>query len=567
MNTGRKGKKPDDDISPYNGGLFLPDETLDNIKVSDDMLHDYTLKLSKYDYDTEIDVNILGHIFEHSLSEIENIEACLRGENVEKNKSRRKKEGIFYTPKYITKYIVDHTVGRLCDEKKAELEIADEFYTDVKRRSRKRIGNLEAYRKWLLELTICDPACGSGAFLNQALEFLINEHQYLDELTAKYHNSPLVLTDIENTILEKNLYGVDINDESVDIARLSLWLRTARKGRKLSTLSANIKCGNSLIDDPAVAGDKAFNWFEQFPQVFKHYRKPKTGVDKEEAEPGDKAYLDEMQEPSYSYKPGSKGFKKYGFDVVIGNPPYVKLETIKEVSQSLEKLNYKTFDKRGDLYVLFVEKGFSILKENGTISYIMPNKWLQTGYGQKLREFFLTKQLDQLIDFGDIQIFEGATTYPVIFIARQNNPNEIFLASLLKESGVLDFKRNVENTAEVFKSHDFSGDTWVISSGENQQLLNKLNLKFKSLKEFVNGEANYGIKFGLTEAFLIDEEKKRELVNRDSNSEKILGSILRGRDLTRYGRPITRMTWIVLFLQVSVVINLLKKITLLFTNI
>src|SRR5690606_30972783 len=129
---------------------------------------------------------------------------------------------------------------------------------------------------------------------------------------------------------------VDLNEESVEIAKLSLWLRTAEPNRKLNSLNDNIKCGNSLIDDPAIAGEKAFNWEQQFPQVF------------------------------------AKG----GFDVVIGNPPYVKLEQIQESSKALEKMNFKTFEKRGDLYVLFVEKGFNLLKNDGIISYIMPNKWL-----------------------------------------------------------------------------------------------------------------------------------------------------------------------------------------------
>jgi hypothetical protein len=108
------------------------------------------------------------------------------------------------------------------------------------------------------------------AFLNQALDLLIREHRYIDELRAKLLDVPMVFTEVENSILENNIYGVDINDESVEIAKLSLWLRTAQKGRKLTTLSNNIKCGNSLIDDPEVAGEKAFNWQKEFPEVFKN---------------------------------------------------------------------------------------------------------------------------------------------------------------------------------------------------------------------------------------------------------------------------------------------------------
>ncbi|MEZ4797288.1 MAG: TaqI-like C-terminal specificity domain-containing protein [Flavobacteriaceae bacterium] len=269
MNTGHKGQQHD--IFAYNGGLFAPDDILDNIKINDDLLHKHTLNLSNYDFESEVSVNILGHIFEHSLNDIDEIQNNLNGL---KSVGKRKKDGVFYTPKYITKYIVDNTVGKLCEEKKAELDIHEADY-EKERKGRQKVTlkklnqKLEDYRKWLLQITICDPACGSGAFLNQALEFLIAEHRYIDELQAKLFGDAMVLSDIENAILENNLFGVDINEESVEIAKLSLWLRTAQKGRKLTTLNNNIKCGNSLIDDPTVAGDKAFNWQNEFPDVFK----------------------------------------------------------------------------------------------------------------------------------------------------------------------------------------------------------------------------------------------------------------------------------------------------------
>ena len=125
----------------------------------------------------------------------------------------------------------------------------------------------------MFSLKIVDPACGSGAFLNQALNYLIQKHKNIDDIIAELTNTALRLFDTDKAILENNLYGVDINEESIEIAKLSLWLRTAQKGRKLSVLSNNIKCGNSLIDDSEIAGDKAFDWNEEFPQVFKEKEK------------------------------------------------------------------------------------------------------------------------------------------------------------------------------------------------------------------------------------------------------------------------------------------------------
>lgn len=502
LNTGRviPGKP---EIHAYNGGLFAPDPILDTLTISDSVLERHVRKLTEYDFESEVDTNILGHIFEHSLNDIENVRAMLAGQEVDKSKTKRKRDGVFYTPKYITKYIVDNTLGRLCTEKKAELQLVDEEFSKylhykTKEAERKRKTELkhklDTYRNWLLQLTICDPACGSGAFLNQVLEFLIAEHRYVDELEAQLFDSPLVLPNVENHILENNIFGVDINEESVEIARLSLWLRTAKKGRKLSSLNSNIKVGNSLIDDPAVAGDLAFDWQAQFPQVF------------------------------------AKG----GFDVVVGNPPYVRLESIKEISEQLSKLNYVTFDKRGDLYQLFVEKGITILRTNGSFSYIMPNKWLQAGYGKSLREYFLKYNLTRLIDFGDFQIFDGATTYPCIFILRKEPPTKELLISVLQLSSSSDFESYVNSIAESFDIASLSGETWVISSKSEQSFLSKLNQKFTSLGHQLAAGTYRGILTGLTEAFLISDETKNLIIKRDSKSSRFIFPFLQGRDIKSY---------------------------------
>jgi REP element-mobilizing transposase RayT len=273
-------QKEEHQIFAYNGGLFQPDEILDHIRIDDELLYKYTHKLSNYDFASEVDVNILGHIFENSLNELDEIKAQLEGGSIDKQSTKRKKDGVFYTPKYITKYIVDNTIGKLCAEKKVELNIIEEDYISTmgfkplaKKTKQPLLEKLTTYRNWLLKITICDPACGSGAFLNQALDFLIAEHGYIDELQAKLFGDGLILSDVEKSILENNLFGVDLNEESVEIAKFSLWLRTAQPNRKLNDLNNNIKCGNSLIDDVEVAGDKAFNWQTAFPKIFKKKNK------------------------------------------------------------------------------------------------------------------------------------------------------------------------------------------------------------------------------------------------------------------------------------------------------
>ena len=507
MNTGFQGKRYE--IFAYNGGLFKPDAVLDSIIISDKPLVEHTKRLSAYDFESDVDVNILGHIFENSLSEIEEVTQQINSGTTPQI-SKRKQDGVFYTPQYITKYIVENTVGRLCTEKKLELGIVeDEYFSDQRRQlqTKKRLlDQLHQYREWLLQITILDPACGSGAFLNAALQFLMAEHKLIDEMEAKVTGSAIVFQDVENSILEHNLFGVDINEESVEIAQLALWLRTAKPHRKLNTLNENIKCGNSLISDPAVAGDKAFNWQEQFPQVF----------------------------------------EKGGFDVVIGNPPYVHLESVIETSAQLEKVGYVTFNKRGDLYCIFVEKAFQLAKEKGIVSYIMPNKWLQAGYGKELRGFFLDKRLEKLIDFGDIQIFEGATTYPCIFIGRNDAPANQLSVSVLNATNSYDFNQNVLSNEEIFDLSQFSSETWVISSHKEKILIERLSEEHQALKDFISGEAYRGVLTGLSEAFLIDSATYHQIVSQDERAKEHLYPFLQGRHITPYGKA-EAVNYLILF--------------------
>lgn len=185
MNTGFHGKKYD--IFAYNGGLFKPDEVLDSVTINDEILVQHTRKLSEYDFESDVDVNILGHIFENSLSEIEQITNKINNGETPQI-SKRKSDGVFYTPPFITKYIVENTIGRLCEEKKREIGIVEDDYLSEQRKQKSTklhlLEKLTKYREWLLQLTILDPACGSGAFLNAALQYLIAEHKQIDQLEA-----------------------------------------------------------------------------------------------------------------------------------------------------------------------------------------------------------------------------------------------------------------------------------------------------------------------------------------------------------------------------------------------
>ncbi len=495
MNTGYKGKKYD--IFAYNGGLFAPDEILDNISIDDDILHNHTLTLSNYDFETDVDVNILGHIFEHSLGEIENVQAEIKGENVDTEKTKRKKDGIFYTPKYITKYIVENTVGKLCEEKRTELSIVDEEYAKGrKNRKKDTIKALDEkitdYRNWLLSLTIIDPACGSGAFLNEALDFLIAEHRKIDDLRAQLFGSGLVFSDITTDILEKNIYGVDLNEESVEIAKLSLWLRTAQKGRKLNKLNNNIKCGNSLIDNPEVAGDKAFNWQSEFPEIF------------------------------------SKG----GFDVVIGNPPYVDIKGLEHeiVKELFEK--YSTTENRINLYSIFIEKGHSILKSKGFLSFINPNSILVNSSYSKIRNL-LINDITTIIKLPD-DVFPDAKVETIIFEFRKGE-NYAFANTLVYPKDIkinfIDNEKLVKQNKSFWKQSESTNFNIYVTDADIS-IIQKCDRNSLQLGNIA------GFSLGITPYDKYQGHSQETIQNREFHSKikinELYKPLISGGNITRY---------------------------------
>lgn len=368
-------------IPQYNGGLFAVDELLDSLIIDDYILDENVQILSNYDFASEISVNILGHIFEQSLTDLEELQANIENIDFDKTKSKRKKDGVFYTPEYITRYIVENTLGKMCQDKREELLIGNGILIPsnpkkLTKQEQQTKDNLQEYKNWLLNLKILDPACGSGAFLNQALEYLISEHKNLQndlalmgDLFASYM--------VEEEILEHNLYGVDINEDAVEIAKLSLWLRTAKRGRPLTKLVDKIKCGNSLIDDKNVVPN-AFVWQEEFKEVF----------------------------------------EQGGFDVVIGNPPYGA--TLNKEEKEYFYSKFETVEYQLDTYTLFMEKAHKILKTNAKLAFIVPSTWLTMFYFKTLRKYLIENSYFENLLLFRYQVFEDVTAETSIITLTKN---------------------------------------------------------------------------------------------------------------------------------------------------
>lgn len=367
-------------INAYNGGLFKPDEILDNLHIKDSFWKEI-IKLSDYDYQTDLNVNILGHIFEQSISDLEEIKDQILFQANDGNTAldnsgnpivlsetpkiieklgKRKKDGIYYTPEYITRYIVENTLGAYLHENPDKLET----------------------------VKVLDPACGSGAFPNQVHSYLLNEYKIrheekilekekLGEAVTLFDYNP---AETDKGILLNNIFGVDLNNESIEISKLALWLKTAKKTEPLQNLDGNFKTGNSLIDDISLVGDKSFNWSEKYSTV-----------------------MDDG-----------------GFDVIVGNPPYgAKLN-----EQERKYINNKHQLGSSDTVVAFIDLAMSLLKNGGYLGFIVPKAFAYSSIYKKVRN----KYIDSLVTLIDCRkVWKEVKLEQVIIIFKKGSKIDSYL--------------------------------------------------------------------------------------------------------------------------------------------
>ena len=522
-------------IHAYNGGLFSDhDPEFEVLKVSDEVCA-YFRDLGGYDYRLPaqaatdfstghalIDVDILGHIFEQSISDLEKMRGdpgILAAEPATKAdgaKGRRKTEGVFYTPAFITRTIVEQALGGVLTDRYDDLRqrreaaekgtartaLADPSVYDVaKIKGPAKAALVEFWETWQDELTrvrVVDPACGSGAFLIEAFDQLHTLYAASNDRLRELRGRP-GLFDLDKRILENNLYGVDLNAEAVEICRLSLWIKTAQRGKALTALDDTIRAGNSIIADPTVH-PQAFDWKAAFPRIF----------------------------------------KEGGFDVVVGNPPYVRQELISPIKPYLQE-HYAAYHGMADLYVYFYELGLRLLKPGGRLSFIVTNKWMKTAYGEPLRKLLAEASwVESVVDFGHAkQIFEDADVFPSILVARKPTaapkPTSARLCTIPREQlRIDDLSRQITDESTALPLAQLTSAAWQLEPGGVTGLMERIKARGIPLTEYAGTVPFAGIKTGLNEAFVVSSTVRDALIAEQPSCDHLIKPCMRGQDLDRW---------------------------------
>ena len=386
-------------------------------------------------------------------------------------------------------------------------------------------------------------------------------------------------------IIENCLFGVDLNPNSVNICRLRLWIEllknayyTKESGYKqlqtLPNIDINIKVGDSLLSKYPVQNgrliadyltrderadrkrDSLKNSLIEYRQLVQEYKTGKSQSSKmmlrhKIASLKSRMVEDGQIEMFEEYK-GTAGdtidfsnslewmfeFPEIlddegrftGFDAIIGNPPYVQLQSMGEMSDVYSKRDYSCYNKSADLYCLFVERAYSLLKKNGYFSFIMPNKWMLVDYGKELRQFMSQTSLKKILNFGDVQFFADATIYVCIFVSQKSGDKMPVLACSLNSKNYHgEFEKEVKAATFEFPAENFGASEWSIRNKLHDFVLQKMNVG-TALKDMPI-TINYGVKTGFNDAFFIDGKTREKLIAKDPKSAELIKPLLRGRDI------------------------------------
>ncbi|MGG7551014.1 Eco57I restriction-modification methylase domain-containing protein [Chryseobacterium arthrosphaerae] len=598
-----------------NGGLFEEEHEPTNhrtIKLRKDLLeglfkffngYNFTIyENSPEEHTVAVDPEMLGHIFENLID-------------------YNKDTGTFYTPKEIVQYMTQESLTEYLathlQKDRTEIEQM------IKNQSVSHFSNteLQEVEQLLDAVKICDPAIGSGAFPMGMLQEIFNVKALIAYRLKKEWDPATV----KQNIIQNSIYGVDLDEGAVEIARLRFWLSLVvdeGKPKALPNLDYKIMQGNSVVEsykgidlskiasgnDLQIVEDLQTDLFgnlvndqmkmtvgksglaEEIESLTKKFFNAKT-TDKQNIKRKIQEKITEHIEFNFELREnqyirriaeleGVKNLKsnqlkfleklkaefaelgktqqelkkiqqkdekpyflwhlffgdvlkKGGFDIVIGNPPYIQIQKLGYNSIELERQNFQTFKKTGDIYALFYEKAINILKNEGTLSYITSNTWMRTKFGEDLRSYFLQNiKILNLLNFEDTQIFPSATVEVNILIAKkaewQFPINATVVKAMRKEETIASY---VDKNYSKIEYLDSEG--WIILDNKNFQLKRQIEESGVKLK---NWDIDFyrGFLTGFNDAFFIDEKTKNEIISKEPKAEKIIKPLLRGRNISKY---------------------------------
>ena len=513
-----------------------------------------------------LDPELLGKVFENLLGAY----------NPETKETARNQSGSFYTPREIVNYMVDESlIAYLGDNETVRSIFSTNFILDTNRNN-----EYQSIVKKLKAIKVIDPACGSGAFPMGLLNRMVD---IIEKLSPNEN-----IYDLKLNIIENCIYGSDIQSIATQISKLRFFISLICDCKKdatkpnygiptLPNLETKFVAANSLIDRKNKGQYVQGNLFvdseiielkEQLRKCRHEHFKADTASKKIRLRKQDaqlRKELTDLLSQGYGSQLGAEQLAAWnpydqntvspffdpewmfgitdGFDIVIGNPPYIQLQNNGgELAQLYQNCDYETFARTGDIYCLFYERGWQLLKEGGHLCYITSNKWMRAGYGEKTRGFFAAKTNPKLlIDFAGVKIFESATvdTNILLFSRSINQKNTICAVTNKQNSSTIknlsDFVQQ-QHSVCVFGS----SDSWVILSPIEQSIKRKIESIGTPLKDW-DIQINYGIKTGYNDAFIISTEKRNEILSKCQSpeerkrTEELIRPILRGRDIKRYG--------------------------------
>jgi hypothetical protein len=478
------------------------------------------------DIEIAVDPEMLGKIFEELVT-------------------GRHDSGSYYTPKPIVSFMCREALKgyletRVPDEdKRALTRFIDKHEPD-------EVRNAEAVLNALRRVTVCDPACGSGAYLLGMMHELLDLRQCLFQ-TRQVDNKTMYQRKLD--IIQTNIYGVDLAEFAVNIARLRLWLSLAvdydgPEPQPLPNLDYKIEVGDSICSPSPGAAQMGFA--EQFVKPFAELKR-KYLVAHHAEKSVLRAQVDEVRQTILSHAcPGEEGFVwgadfaevfiDGGFDVVLANPPYVRMELFKEIKPVLRKNFPSIHSDRTDLYCYFYARAVELLSRGGCLAFISSGKWLRSGYGGKLRTYMGTQtHISAVIDFGDLPVFESASAYPMIFLAQKDSKNKNQLSTWVEVPNLgepyPDIAAVVSRYGHVLPPNALVGTSWTSVSSTQSS---KVEERGTSLREYVGGKIFYGVKTGLNEAFVINGRERAALIHEDRRCGEFIKPLISGRDIDRW---------------------------------